>query len=842
MAAIRLLALASLAHIGLLSAKRATPSSGPRRLSAADGSYSRNASELIYRPGRYDDKPVYQYMKLLSYKIFVAVDPKAPAEEAVAGEVSWRMAENTPDVVLNKINKSRQEAVVVYIGSVNVLPTWQNHRVGSTMLPKALDKIRDEVPNVMAAYLGVSKEKTYAIKLYQKTNFTCVHGRWDDMMDYEYVEDYFGYEAFVAVDPKAPHATKAWQLVELIDLSHNCCDQAVVGKVLWMLAESVPGCVLSAINKTQEDAVVAYIGTVEATPPWQNKRVGSTMLPKALNEQPRAAANRKKAFKKKSDPSEAKERREEEMKQQRKEEKEEKISAVRQSAAVTTAEGNGVDKGAEATTEPPSGKKGFFSNKKFTDLQICDPLKEALTACNFTTMTDIQAKAIPLMLKGKDVLGAAKTGSGKTLAFLVPALELLVATRFQPKNGTGVMVISPTRELAMQIFDVCKRLVDATKLSQTYGIVMGGVNRKNEADKLSRGINILIATPGRLLDHLQNTRGFVYANLMSLVIDEADRILQIGFEEDMNQILKILPKKRQTSLFSATQTQKVNDLARLSLKKPIFVQSKGADDDAATSTASGLVQGYVVVGGDDRLRLLFTFLKKNQKKKVMVFFSSCNSVKFHDELLNYIDIPVISIHGQKKQSARMTNFYRFCQMESGILLCTDVAARGLDIPKVDWIVQYDPPDDPKEYIHRVGRTARGAEGTGKALLFLMPEELGFLRYLRKSGVTTLNEYVFPPAKVANIQHQLEKLVETNYHLHRASRDAYRSYLHAYAAHASKDCFDVHSLDLQKLAKCFGFAVPPKVDLNLKDTKKSDRQVEGPLASGGWSENGEVRKV
>ncbi|EER17576.1 DEAD/DEAH box ATP-dependent RNA helicase, putative [Perkinsus marinus ATCC 50983] len=549
------------------------------------------------------------------------------------------------------------------------------------------------------------------------------------------------------------------------------------------------------------------------------------------NSQQLGSANPKRAFKKrchfhgqKSDPEEAKKRREEEMKKQRKDDKEEKIAVVRQSAD-TPAEVNEGPEGVEA----PSGKKGFFSDKKFTDLQICDPLKEALTACNFTTMTDIQAKAIPLMLKGKDVLGAAKTGSGKTLAFLVPALELLVATRFQPKNGTGVMVISPTRELAMQIYDVCKRVV--VVLSQTYGIVMGGVNRKNEADKLSRGINIIVATPGRLLDHLQNTRGFVYANLMSLVIDEADRILQIGFEEDMNQILKILPKKRQTSLFSATQTQKVNDLARLSLKKPIFVQSKGADDDAAISTASGLVQGYVVVGGDDRLRLLFTFLKKNQKKKVMVFFSSCNSVKFHDELLNYIDIPVISIHGQKKQSARMTNFYRFCQMESGILLCTDVAARGLDIPKVDWIVQYDPPDDPKEYIHRVGRTARGAEGTGKALLFLMPEELGFLRYLRKSGVTTLNEYVFPPAKVANIQHQLEKLVETNYHLHRASRDAYRSYLHAYAAHASKDCFDVHSLDLQKLAKCFGFAVPPKVDLNLKDTKKSDRGGRKMVKSG-----------
>ncbi|KAF4708451.1 hypothetical protein FOZ63_010846 [Perkinsus olseni] len=182
MAAVRLLALASLAQIGFLSAKRATPSGGPRRLSAADGRYSRHASELIYRPGRYDDNPDYKYMKRFSYKIFVAVDPKAPPGEAVAGEVLWRMAQGTPDVVLNKINKSRQEAVVVYIGTVNVLPTWQNNRVGSTMLPKALDTIRDEVPNVMAAYLGVSKGNTYAIKLYQKTNFTCVHGNGDSSL------------------------------------------------------------------------------------------------------------------------------------------------------------------------------------------------------------------------------------------------------------------------------------------------------------------------------------------------------------------------------------------------------------------------------------------------------------------------------------------------------------------------------------------------------------------------------------------------------------------------------------------------------------------------------------
>merc|ERR1719335_2028644 len=138
----------------------------------------------------------------------------------------------------------------------------------------------------------------------------------------------------------------------------------------------------------------------------------------------------------------------------------------------------------------------------------------------------------------------------------------------------------------------------------------------------------------------------------------------------------------------------------------------------------------------------------------MDFMSACNAVKFHDELLNYIDITVSSIHGQKKQAQRMQVFYQFMSAESGILICTDVAARGLDIPKVDWIVQYDPPDEPKEYIHRVGRTARGASGKGKALLFLMPEELGFLRFLKAAGVP-VNEYSFPPSKIANIQQQRE---------------------------------------------------------------------------------------
>jgi len=227
--------------------------------------------------------------------------------------------------------------------------------------------------------------------------------------------------------------------------------------------------------------------------------------------------------------------------------------------------------------------------------------------------------------------------------------------------------------------------------------------------------------------------------------------------------------------------------------------------------------------------LLFTFLKRNQDKKVMVFVSACNAVKFYDELLNYIDIPVKCIHGQKKQAARSTTYYNFCAADKGILVCTDVAARGLDIPKVDWIVQFDPPDEPKEYIHRVGRTARGVGGTGKALLFLLPEELGFLQYLRKAGIP-VSEYTFPPSKIANIQGQLERVIEKNYHLHRSSRDAYRSYMHAYAAHAQKDCFDVHKLDLAAVAKSFGFAHPPKVELNLKHTPRVKKGVKGVKGS------------
>jgi ATP-dependent RNA helicase DDX18/HAS1 len=464
----------------------------------------------------------------------------------------------------------------------------------------------------------------------------------------------------------------------------------------------------------------------------------------------------------------------------------------------------------EEKSEPTAEPTDIPQN--FTDLNLSAPTLKAIQKLGFTKMTEVQSRTIPPLLAGKDVLGAAKTGSGKTLAFLLPAIELLYSLKFKPRNGTGAIVITPTRELALQIFGVARELME--NHSQTLGIVIGGANRRQEAEKLMKGVNLLIATPGRLLDHLQNTKGFVFKNLKTLIMDEADRILEIGFEDEMKQIVKILPNEdRQSMLFSATQTTKVEDLARASLKRrPVYIN---VHEEREFSTAEGLEQGYVVCDSDKRFLLLFSFLKRNlkKKKKIIVFFSSCNCVKYYSALLNYIDIPVLDLHGKQKQQKRTSTFFEFCNATEGILLCTDVAARGLDIPEVDWILQFDPPDDPRDYIHRVGRTARGSAGKGKSLMFLIPQELGFLRYLKAAKVP-LNEYEFPLDKIANVQSQLEQLIKNNFWLHQSAKDGYRAYLQSYASHHLKTVYKVDKLDLVKVGKSFGFTVPPKVNITI----------------------------
>lgn len=491
-----------------------------------------------------------------------------------------------------------------------------------------------------------------------------------------------------------------------------------------------------------------------------------------------------------------------------------------------------------ASDERDVATDGVLTKREFAELNLSKQTSDALADMKFALMTEVQARCIPHAMAGRDVLGAARTGSGKTLAFLIPIVELLVRVKWMNRNGTAAIVLAPTRELALQIYgvaaDICKYH------SQSYGIVMGGANRKMEAERLQKGTAILVATPGRLLDHLQNTPGFVVSNLQVFTVDEADRCLEIGFEEEMHQIIKLLPKKRQTMLFSATQTTKVEDLVRVSFKnKPVYV---GVHDKGLVSTVAGLEQGFVVVPSERRFLLLYTFLRRNLKQKIIVFMSSCNAVKFYYELLNHVDIPVLDLYGRQKQNKRTSTFYKFCKAESAILICTDVAARGLDIPAVDWIIQFDPPDEPKEYIHRVGRTARGVDGKGKALLFLLPQEMGFLKHLKEAKVPC-NEYEFPAKKVARVQPQLEKLIATNYALNRSAKDGYRSYLQSYASHGMKEIFNVHELDLAAVATSFCFDNPPRVNLNMMGSAKGERRRGGGGGIGeGYKKNDRLKDI
>ncbi|QRV84856.1 DEAD/DEAH box helicase [Ceratobasidium sp. AG-Ba] len=291
----------------------------------------------------------------------------------------------------------------------------------------------------------------------------------------------------------------------------------------------------------------------------------------------------------------------------------------------------------------------------------------------YTTMTDIQAKSLPLSLKGKDVLGAARTGSGKTLSFLIPVLEVLHRQKWGPQDGLGALIISPTRELSIQIFDVLCAIGGGHSFSA--GLVIGGKNLKDERDRLSR-MNILVATPGRLLQHMDQTVGFECDNLQLLVLDEADRILDMGFSKALNAIVGHLPKERQTLLFSATQTESVQQLARLSLREPVQVGVREDGVEGSGATPKNLEQHYAI-------------------SKALVFMSSCKQVRFVFETFCKLHpgIPLMHLHGKQKQTKRLDIFQKFSASKHAFLFATDVAARGLDFPAVDWVIQLDAPED-----------------------------------------------------------------------------------------------------------------------------------------------------
>jgi ATP-dependent RNA helicase DDX10/DBP4 len=411
-------------------------------------------------------------------------------------------------------------------------------------------------------------------------------------------------------------------------------------------------------------------------------------------------------------------------------------------------------------------------------------------------------------------MGAAKTGSGKTLAFLVPVLENLYRLKWSDMDGLGALIISPTRELAIQIFEVLRKIGQFHNFSA--GLVIGGKNLKEERDRLSR-MNILVCTPGRLLQHMDQTSGLGFDNLQMLVLDEADRILDMGFSKTLNAIVENLPAERQTLLFSATQTKNIEDLARLSLSDPEFIS---VHESASSSTPTGLQQHYIVTPLPEKLNTLYSFLRMNTNSKIIVFLSSGKQVRFVYESFRqmHIGIPLLHLHGKQKQTARLDVTMRFSSAKNSCLFATDVVARGLDFPAVDWVLQVDCPEDAETYIHRVGRTAR-FERNGRGVLFLCPsEEAGMLKALKKRKVP-IDKINVKEKKQQSIQNQLQNLCFKDPELKYLGQKAFVSYVRSIHIQHDKEVFKLSELPLEEFSTSLGLPGAPRIKFLKGDNAK-----------------------
>nr|CCA21361.1 DEAD/DEAH box RNA helicase putative [Albugo laibachii Nc14] len=522
----------------------------------------------------------------------------------------------------------------------------------------------------------------------------------------------------------------------------------------------------------------------------------------------------------------------------------------------------------------------FASECTFDALQLDPRLAQILVSpieakgFAFKCPTRVQKLSILHVLQKKDVLVKSETGSGKTLAYLLPIIQILQSSqpRIHRIDGCVALIIVPTRELCLQIFDTLQLLLRSF-VNLVPGVIVGGERKKAEKARLRKGISILIATPGRLLDHLTNTQAFQYAKLQFLVLDEADRLLDLGFGPQIGQILeKIRTKSAQTQniLVSATINSNVKDLASLSLQDPVLVDADEASigDQSHPSTAFAtpqqLKQYAITVPAKSRLCALSCFLREELMRteksfKIVVFFSTCDAVDFHFTLFNSCVWPtkridheamkeiqsltnesndcsrffgregrLFRLHGNIAQQERTTTFRAFCKASCGILFCTDVAARGVNLPTVHWIVQYDPPTEARDYVHRIGRTARSGM-CGSSLLFLLPSEPEYLQYLEQNGLPKLSALSMEKliARVSgktykhttssgqklssDLQFMFEQTVEKNSRLFHIASQAFHSFIRSYATHSAdtrERIFQVRKLHFGHIARSFALREPP----------------------------------
>nr|GMD52975.1 DEAD-box ATP-dependent RNA helicase 18 [Ipomoea batatas] len=492
---------------------------------------------------------------------------------------------------------------------------------------------------------------------------------------------------------------------------------------------------------------------------------------------------------------------------------------------------------------------------RFSDLKppLSQPVLEALTNGGFDFCTPVQAATIPLLCSHKDVAVDAATGSGKTLAFVVPLVEII--RRSSPPKPHQVMgiVISPTRELSSQIFHVAQPFISTLPNIKPV-LLLGGAEVKTDMKKIEEeGANLLIGTPGRLFDIMERMDMLDFRNFEVLILDEADRLLDMGFQRQINSIISRLPKLRRTGLFSATQTEAVEELSKAGLRNPVRVEvraeAKSLNDSTSTGqlassrTPAGLQDEYLVCETDKKSSQLTDLLIRNKSNKVIIYFMTCACVDYWGVVLPRISslkkLSLIPLHGKMKQAAREKALSTFTSLSSGILLCTDVAARGLDIPGVDCIIQYDPPQDPDVFVHRVGRTARLGR-QGHAIIFLSPKEEAYVDFLQIRRIPLEARECFNEAP--DIVPEIRLAAKKDRDVMEKGIRAFVSYIRAYKEHNCSYIFRWKELEIGKLGMGYGLLQLPSVpevkhhslstesfipvkDINLEEIKYKDKSRE-----------------
>ena len=380
----------------------------------------------------------------------------------------------------------------------------------------------------------------------------------------------------------------------------------------------------------------------------------------------------------------------------------------------------------------------------FEELNLIQPLKTALIKEGYTIPTPIQQKAIPIILERKDIVGCAQTGTGKTAAFALPILQILSTEKESHKSKRKIksLILTPTRELALQISESFKAYGKHTGLKNA--VVFGGVSQRAQTARLREGVDILIATPGRLLDLIN--QGHVNLKSINLfVLDEADRMLDMGFINDVKKIIEKLPLQRQTLLFSATMPSEITKLANSILTNPMKIEVS-----PESKTVEVIKQAVYFVTKSDKKKLLLHILKNENIDSALVFTRTKRGADVITRLLNDAKIHADSIHGNKSQQARQRALNNFKLNRTRVLVATDIAARGIDIEKLSHVFNYDIPEFAEAYIHRIGRTGRAGLG-GTALSFCDPEELSYLSSINrmiKQSISVVDDH---PYKMIDIK-------------------------------------------------------------------------------------------